>query len=117
MPMQHPLKAVETATDAVDPADCITELQTPFGYWWRYSPSSPNEPDTTLVAAIRVAATVAEHEARKSGKTFLVTTGAARWPDVYVFALDHPDARRLDLTVMYQLTPTGECIRRAATRH
>jgi hypothetical protein len=78
MPVQRALKAVETATDGNDPADCIAEQQTPFGYWWRYSPSSPDEPDTTLVAAIRVAATVAEHEARKSGKTFVAITVFAR---------------------------------------
>jgi hypothetical protein len=27
------------------------------------------------------------------------------------------EARRLDLTPMYELTPTGACIRQAATRH
>jgi hypothetical protein len=91
------------------PASCITERQTAFGHWWRYSPSTPNEPDATLVAAIRVAATVAKDEARNTGKTFLVTRSRASPAAVYVFADDHPDARRLDLTALYEVTPSGKC--------
>jgi hypothetical protein len=47
----------------------------------------------------------------------LVLTSSERWPDVYVFAHDHPDARRLELNIMYELTPGGECIRRRGTQH
>jgi hypothetical protein len=78
--------AIETLTRG---AECITERVTPFGTWWRYTPSG-DEPDATLVGDIKVAA----HVARRGGKTFLVATSSARWPDVYVFVHDHPDARR-----------------------
>jgi hypothetical protein len=50
------------------PGNCISERQTPFGLWWRYTHNS-NEPSITLVAAVRVAASVATDEARKRGKT------------------------------------------------
>jgi hypothetical protein len=46
MPLQRPPKAVETAANAVAPANCITERQTPFGYWWRYT-HSKGEPEDT----------------------------------------------------------------------
>ena len=113
MPLQRALNAVETATDADDPGNSVTERHTAFGYWWRYAYSGDG-PDPNLVGAIKIAAFVAEQEARKDGKTYLVATSSGRWPDVYVFAHDHPDARRLDLTPMYSFTPSGECIRRAA---
>ena len=116
MPLQRALNAVETATEAADPGNSVTERHTAFGYWWRYAYAGDG-PDPNLVGAIKIAAFVAEQEARKGGKTYLVATSSGRWPDVYVFAHDHPDARRLDLTPMYSFTPSGECIRRAATRH
>jgi hypothetical protein len=116
MPLQRALNAVETATDADDPGDSVTERHTAFGYWWRYTYAGGG-PDTNLVGAIRIAAFVAEQEARKGGKTYLVATSSERWPDVYVFPHDHPDARRLDLTPMYTFTPSGECIRRGSTCH
>jgi hypothetical protein len=114
MPLQRALKAVETAAEHDDPANCITERQTAFGYWWRTTHSG-NEPDQTLIGAIKLAAHVAEQEARAAGKTFLVATSAERWPDVYVFAHDHPDAKRLDLSPMYEFTPAGQLIWRGAT--
>jgi hypothetical protein len=93
MPLQRALNAVETPTDADDPGDSVTERHTAFGYWWRYAYAGGG-PDTNLVGAIRIAALVAEQEARKDGKTYLVATSSERWPDVYVFPHDHPDARR-----------------------
>jgi hypothetical protein len=116
MPPQRALTAVETAMDADDPGGSVTERHMSFGYWWRYAYAGDG-PDANLVGAIKIAAFVAEQEARKDGKTYLVATSSERWPDVYVFAHDHPDARRLDLSTMYSFTPSGECIRRAATRH
>src|ERR1700749_4977978 len=113
MPLQRPLHAVDTATDA---DDSVTERHTAFGYWWRYSYAGDG-PDPNLVGAIRIAAFVAEQEARKNGKTYLVATSSERWPDVYVFPHYHPDARRLDLTTMYEFTPLGACIRQGSTRH
>ncbi|MGA8755579.1 MAG: hypothetical protein WB611_04500 [Stellaceae bacterium] len=116
MPLQRTLKAVETATDADDPLNGVIERHTAFGYWWRYTYAGDG-PDTNLVGAIKIAAFVAEQEARKDGKTYLVATSSERWLNVYVFPHDHPDARRLDLTSMYEFTPSGECIRRRSTCH
>jgi hypothetical protein len=107
MPLQRALKAVETATDDDDPGHGIAERHTAFGYCWRYT-CSAGGPDPNLVGAIRIAAFVAEQEARKAGKTYLVATSSQRWPDVYVFPHDHPDAQRLDLTPMYEFTPSGD---------
>jgi hypothetical protein len=106
MPLQRALKAVETATDADDPGNSVTERHTAFGTWWRYAHSGDG-PHPNLVGAIKIAAFGAEQEARKDGKTYLVATSSERWPDVYVFPHDHPDARRLDLTPMYTFTPPG----------
>jgi hypothetical protein len=116
MPLQRALNVVETAIDADDRVDGVTERHTAFGYRWRYTPFGDG-PDTNLVGAIKIAAFIAEQEARKDGKTYLVATSSGRWPDVYVFPHDHPDARRLDLTPMYSFTPSGQCIRRGSTRH
>jgi hypothetical protein len=116
MPLQRALKAVETTNDTDDPVAGITERHTPFGYWWRYTYAGGG-PDTNLVGAIKIATFVAEQEARKDGKTYLVATSSERWPNVYVFPYEHPDARRLDLTPMYTFTPSGECVRRGSTCH
>jgi hypothetical protein len=80
-------------------------------------PYSGEGPDTNLVGAIKIAAFVAEQEALKDGKTYLVATSSERCPDVYVLPHDHPDARRLDLTPMYTFTPSGECVRRGSVCH
>ena len=84
------------------PATASPTATRAFGYWWRYTYSGDG-PDPNLVGAIKIAAFVAEQEARKDGKTYLVATSSGRWPDVYVFPHDHPDARRLDLTPMYRI--------------
>jgi hypothetical protein len=101
-------------------SDCITERETPFGYWWRYT-HSRDEPQDTLTAVIMIAGEVAATEARKRGKTYYVASTAQPIAAVYVFAFDHPDARDASINVMFKFTPTGERIRRpgirTATRH
>ena len=94
---------------------CITERETPFGYWWRYT-HSQDEPDDTLTAAIMVAGQVAAEEARKRGKTYLVASTPQPKAAVYVFACDHPDARDAAINVMFEFTPAGERIRRPGPR-
>ena len=79
-----------TVTPATKPG-CITEHETPHGYWWRYQYSN-NEPHDTLTAAIMVAGEVAATEARKRGNTYYVARAACGNDALYVFACDHPDA-------------------------
>ena len=66
---------------------------------------------------IRVAGEVAANEARKSGKTYVVASTPKPSPAVFVFACDHPDVRNVGMSIMYELTPSGECIRKIPTRH
>jgi hypothetical protein len=94
---------------------CITERETPHGYWWRYA-HSQDEPDDTLKAAIRVAGEVAATEARKRGKTYYVASTPQPTAAVYVFACDHPDAGDAAINVMLELTPSGKSIRRPGFR-
>jgi hypothetical protein len=49
-------------TDAAP--DCITESRTARGFYWRYT-HSIDEPHETLIAAIRLAATLAADERQK----------------------------------------------------
>jgi len=67
---------------------CITERETPHGYWWRYQHSA-GEPEVTLTTAIMVAGDVAATEARQRGKTYYVARAAAAPDAIYVFACDH----------------------------
>jgi hypothetical protein len=99
-----------------NPAGCITERETPDGYWWRYR-HSEDEPEDTLTAAIMIAGEVAAEEARRRGKTYVVASAPQPSPALYVFACDHPDAGKAGISVMYEFTPAGERIRRQATRH
>ena len=115
MPLQRPPKAVETAANAVAPANCITERQTPFGYWWRYT-HSKGEPEYTWFAASGIAATVAAEHARKHDKTYFVSVGLEPRA-VYIFACDHPDAQNPMIHTALEITPIGERIRRTATKH
>ena len=95
----------------------ITENTTEHGYYWRYD-HAPDEPQETLTMAIQVAGTVAADEARKTGKTYFVASTPAPFPAVYVLACDHPELSRMPISVMFELTPKGECIRRKKpTRH
>jgi hypothetical protein len=94
---------------------CITERETPHGYWWRYAHSA-DEPDDTLTAAIMIAGEVAATEARRRGKTYVVARAATGSDAIYVFACDHPDARNAAINVMVEFTPAGERIRHPGTR-
>ncbi|HKM69290.1 MAG TPA: hypothetical protein VJX94_04295 [Stellaceae bacterium] len=107
---------IEIEFAGTGPLDCITERTDEHGYWWRYQHSN-DEPRDTLTAAITIAGEVAANEARKSGKTYVVASTPMPAPAVYVFACDHPDASKSGISIMYQLTPGGQSIRRSATRH
>ncbi len=90
----------------------ITESRTAFGYWWRYK-HSRHELLETLDWAINIASIIACAEACKSGKTFVVASTRQPSPAVFVFACDHPDASKLSSSIVFELTPNGNCI----TRH
>src|SRR5215471_14906644 len=90
---------------------CITERETPYGYWWCYQHAN-GEPRDTLLAAIMIAGDVAGEEARKRGKTYFVARAASGPHAIYVFACDHPDARNASINVMFEFLPAGERIRR-----
>jgi hypothetical protein len=94
---------------------CITERETPFGYWWRYA-HSQDEPEDTLKAATMIAVNVAREEARRRGKTYCVASTPLPTAAVYVFACDHPDARDAAINVMLEFTPEGQRIRRPGLR-
>ncbi len=98
-----------------DPAACITERETPHGYWWRYR-HREGDPQETLTAAIAIASEVAATEACRRGKTYIVASAPQPSPAVYVFACDHPDAANVGFNVMLEFTPAGERIRRPGTR-
>jgi hypothetical protein len=91
-----------------DPSGCITERETPHGYWWRYAPSR-DEPGENLIVALRGAMAVAAEQARKSGKAYIVATGLHPSPAVYALAGDHPDT---DMDIIYEFLPDGRRIRR-----
>ena len=51
--MKRLLQEMEAATgDSADFARSITEIDTGFGYWWRYL-SAPHHPDEAMTAMIR----------------------------------------------------------------
>lgn len=104
-----------TVEEPESESSCITALETPYGYWWRYQ-HSPDEPDDTFIAAIMIAGDVASTEARKRDKTYVVASSS--WPDraVYAFAGDHPDARSITINRMFEFTPAGERIRHPGLR-
>ncbi len=94
---------------------CITERETPHGYWWRYS-HADGEPADTLTAVIMIAGEVAATEARRRGKTYMVARAASGADTVYVFACDHSDAQNTAINVMFEFTPAGRRIRHPGTR-
>ena len=95
-----------------EPSDCVTERETPHGYWWRYQHSN-SEPHDTLTAAIVGAGEVAATEARKRGKTYYVARAACGNDAIYVFACDHPDTRDASINVLFEFSPAGERVRRS----
>jgi hypothetical protein len=97
--MKRLLQEMEAATgDSADFARSITEIDTDFGYWWRYL-SVPHHPDEAITVMIHIAKVVADAEARTSGKTYLVGRAAAGTDAIYAFASDHPDARAAAINV------------------
>jgi hypothetical protein len=97
------------------PDNCITEGDTPHGYWWRYW-HPRNASETDLETAIIVAFQIADAEARKTGKTYVIGRAACAPDAIYVFAGDHPDACNAAINIMFEQTPAGERIRRRDTR-
>ena len=93
---------------------CITERRDAYGYLWRYE-DPQNEPAETLLMATRLAATVADDEARKTGKTHVVAS-TFEPAAVYAIAWDHPELSKLAMNILYEFTPEGKCIRRMNTR-
>ena len=96
------------------PDNSITEGDTPHGYWWRYR-HPRNQPSVEIETAICVAFQIADTEARKTRKTYLVAS-TQKPSAVYVFACDHPDARNPRINIMVEQTPAGERIRRPGFR-
>ena len=93
---------------------CITEYRDAHGYFWRYEDSG-DEPPETLIVATRIAATVAEDEARKSGKSYVVASTAE--PNaVHALAYDHPELSNFAMTIIYEFTPEGQIVHRQNTR-
>ena len=91
-------------------ANCISEYRDLYGYVWMYE-HTPDEPHDTLVAAIMIAGDVAAMEAAKDNKTYVVASMDASSVAVYVLPFGHPMILKKAMSVMYQLTPDGRCIR------
>jgi hypothetical protein len=89
---------------------CISEYRDDYGYVWSYE-HSDDEPHDTLVASIMIASEVASLEAAKDGKTYVVASTNAPPVAVYALPFGHPMVSKAALSVMYQLTPDGRCIR------
>jgi hypothetical protein len=92
--------------------NCIRERRDDYGYIWSYE-HSDDEPHDTLVSAIMIAGDVAAEEAAKDGKTYVVASTNAPPVTVYVLPFGHPMISKEALSVMFQLTPEGRCIRMA----
>ena len=67
-----------------------------------------------IEAMIHVAKAVADAEARRSGKTYLVGSVTFLESALYVFAADHPDARSAAINIMVHCPPAGAPARRRA---
>ena len=77
----------------------MKETQTPYGLYWEF-PIAPDEPPETHEMGKRVAATIADMEAAETSKNYIIA--ASREPTtLYVFAADHPDMPRGDMTVLW----------------
>jgi hypothetical protein len=86
----------------------MKEMQTPHGLYWEF-PIAPDESPDTYEMGKRVAATIADVEATKIGKNYIVA--ASREPTtLYVFALDHPDLPRSDMIVLWELSPSDQVV-------
>jgi hypothetical protein len=99
-----------------DKPGCITERRTADGYYWRYT-HSQGEPQEMLTMAFRIAVEIAAAEARNYSKGYVVAFTPRPVPAVYVLAHDHPALAAVAMTVMYALTPEGQCIHHKITLH
>ena len=95
---------------------CISERRDANGYYWRYT-HSPDEPHDTLTAAIMIAAEVAAEEARKYGRTYVVGSTPSPSAAVFVLARDHPELAAIEMSILFEFTADGECIKHKARRH
>jgi hypothetical protein len=87
----------------------MKEMQTPHGFYWEF-PVPPDDLPETYEMGKRVAATVADFEASKTAKSFVVAE--SREPrTLYVFAADHPDLPRRDMTVLWEISSAGKVVR------
>lgn len=88
----------------------ISESRDEYGYIWTYR-HSDDEPHDTLVAAIMIAAEVAATEARNEDQTYVVASAHVPSPVIYALPFGHPLIAGRALSIMYQLTADGRCIR------
>jgi hypothetical protein len=95
---------------------CITERRDAHGYYWRYT-HSPGEPEETLDMAITIATMVAGTETKRSGKTYVVASTPQPSPAVYVLPRAHPELATVAMSVMFEFTPEGDCIRHNPRLH
>jgi hypothetical protein len=95
--------------------DCITERETPHGYWWRYQ-HSDDEPRDTLLASIQGGRRRRRHRSPQARQNACVARATSGADAIYVFACDHPDASNAAINVMFEFTPEGQRVRRPAIR-
>jgi hypothetical protein len=94
----------------------LTVETTEHGYYACYD-HPPDEPGETLDMAIRVAVEIAADEARNTGATYYVTSTPAPVA-IYVLRCDHPELSKTAMSIMFELAPSGDIIRRPKpTRH
>ncbi|MBV8890514.1 MAG: hypothetical protein JO266_00800 [Acidobacteria bacterium] len=67
--------------------------------------------------AIRIATMVAGTEANRSGKAYVVASTSQPPPAVFVLPRTHPELATITMSVMFEFTPEGECIRHKPARH
>jgi hypothetical protein len=96
---------------------CITERRDAQGYYLALPAVARRAPGETLDMAIRIATMVAGTEANRSGKTYVVASTPQPSPAVFVLARNHPELAAIAMSVMYELTPEGDCIRHQPTSH
>jgi hypothetical protein len=87
----------------------MKERQTPHGLYWEF-PIPPGEPADTYEMGKRVAATIADFEAYKTAKSYIVAESNEPLT-FYVFAANHPDLPRRDMTVLWEISSAGKVVR------
>jgi hypothetical protein len=87
----------------------ISDYRDLYGYVCVYE-HTPDEPFETLYAVSKIFCEVAGMEAKKDAKTYVVALGTT--PTViYALPFGHPMISKKALSIMYQVTPDGQCIR------